>query len=607
MFSLLSNKKGKSSWMFFSLSSLLCIFLLSGCRNSLLDTKTFDEPASTDSSNVNSKLKSQFFEIPDGIRPEFKEILLSIQAQDQVNQFVTQDWVAQNGIPIWDKIFSPTASENENSLGTRSSRTVKDMSFIPLKDTVTQEIKSFIAVYKLEGNTYGYRFYNKQALLNFFPPNNDVKKKIISTLTVFGFFEENINGKKNLKLPSPYNKTIKEVKIKITKASDNLTARSSCSEVCFHWTTDIALMQSTESQCFTICSYDGPIMNSDPFGGSTSCSRCGGGLGSTSSSSGGGSSSYTALDGLIYNGSLLSDLSIALDPDGMPLADFERKYPNYAYLVPKLKTLKQFMGDISLENLEYLVRNEETIEEMNTELALDNTNAQEESKLYLGMLQSPEYSELCTALNAGGPSSDPLKGVLLDLMVEGAQAWAENFLGLDDLSALRGLLEKGTENAGRVAFKATRIIAKFIAKKNPIFNALSSMWKAKEVYSKISRVYKRLSGLWQNRYFVGIDKKLEKVYQSLKKNKLLGKLDVDDNGGLLTDSDKDQSVWNDLVTAFGKTPIPDGKGKGGLKFQADDFIFNWYPNSDTYNSPTIEILYKHPSSGNESTIVKIRF
>ena len=156
------TKPMKSVIQFSGLMTLLCVFVLSGCRESLIETKILDEQTNISTSSTSRALKDQFFKIPEDIQPESKEILLNLQAQDQANQFVTQEWVAQNGVPIWDKIFSPTASGNENSLGTRSSRTVKNMSFIPLKDTLIQEIKSFIAVYKLEGNTYGYRFYNKQ-------------------------------------------------------------------------------------------------------------------------------------------------------------------------------------------------------------------------------------------------------------------------------------------------------------------------------------------------------------------------------------------------------------------------------------------------------------
>jgi hypothetical protein len=234
----------------------------------------------------------------------------------------------------------------------------------------------------------------------------------------------------------------------------------------------------------------------------------------------------------------------------------------------------------------------------------------EDALLYQKLLnESSEFAEVSNTLNAlsnSGIGGDPLKNVLLDLITEGANEWLGNLLGLDDIEELKSLLnDKTKDKLGKISFKVTRVIARYIAKKFPLFSAANSLWKIKEIYSKINRVYKRLSGLWQNRYFVGIEQKLQKLYDSLKKNKLLSKLDVDDNGGLLTNSNKDQSVWNDLTSAFGKTPISDGRN--GLKFQVDDFIFNWYPVSDGYKRPTIEVIYKHPSTGSESTIIKIRF
>ena len=608
MFSLLSNKKRKSRWMLFNLIALLCIFSLSGCRDSLLDTKTFDEPVSTDLTHVNSKLKNQFFKIPDDIRPEFKEILLSIQAQDQANQFVTQEWVAQNGIPIWNKVFSPNGDNTENTLASRSARTVKDMSFIPLKDTITQEIKSFIAVYKVDGNSVGYRLYNKKALLNYLPPNSDAKKKVLSMLVIHAFFEDNINGKKKLVLPAPYNEEIEKVKIKTKRGNNNLNARSYCYEVCIEWNAPIALLPWGE-WCYEVCTYDGPISDIGNYGGDSSCSLCRGGLGSnTETSSGGGSSSFTALDGLIYNGSLLSDLSAALDPDGMPLADFERKYPDYAYLVPKLKTLKQFMGDINLENLEYLVRNVEIIEELNTELALDGTNAQAEVQLYLKSLrESTEFKDICSTLNSvggGSSSSNPLKAVLLDLMVEGAQEWAANLLGIPDLLELRGLLENVTESAGRIAFKATRLIARFIAKKNPVFNALSSFVKAKEVYDKINKAYKVIEQL--NNFNTKI---LEKLISTLKKTgsgKILDRIKDTNNSPNLDghwDIDMGGTTVDDfirkLASAFGtqwKSGGVSEKGIGNIFAQHLDLssleikYFEYYPFSGSTGWASIDIV-----------------
>jgi hypothetical protein len=124
---------------------------------------------------------------------------------------------------------------------------------------------------------------------------------------------------------------------------------------------------------------------------------------------------------------------------------------------------------------------------------LDATFAQD-AELHLKLLeQSSEYTEFSNTLNglssSGGGGNDPLKGVIIDLMVDAAQEWAENFLGIPDLQELRGLLERGIESTSKVAFKATRIIARFIAKKNPLFNALSSFWKTKELYEKVNKAY----------------------------------------------------------------------------------------------------------------------
>jgi hypothetical protein len=233
----------------------------------------------------------------------------------------------------------------------------------------------------------------------------------------------------------------------------------------------------------------------------------------------------------------------------------------------------------------------------------------EDALLYQKLMnESSEFAEVANTLNTlgVGGGGDPLKQVLLDLIVAGANEWLGNLLDLDALEELKSLLsDKTKDKFGKISFKVTKVIAKYVANKFPAFKIANSLWKIKEVYTKINRVYKRLSGLWQNRYFVGIEQKLEKIYESLKKNKLISKLDVDDNGGLLTNSNKDQSVWNDLVSVFGKTPISDGRN--GFKFQVDDFIFNWYPVSDSYTKPTIEIIYKHPATGKESTVVKIRF
>ena len=294
------------------------------------------------------------------------------------------------------------------------------------------------------------------------------------------------------------------------------------------------------------------------------------------------------------------------------LDDFEQVVSNTA-LKNHLDTyLNQRLGDFEAwDNVIEVVR-----EFKNENYTADATFAQD-VQLYLRLLEeSPEFAEVANSLNALsgiGSGNNPMKNTLLDLLVEGAQEWAENFLGINDLSLLRDLLERATENAQKIAFKATRIIARFIAKKNPIFNALNSMWKAKEVYQKIDKVYKLYDKL--NNFS---PKCLEKIAEALKKigNKNLLKRFTDtqdSNSSLaghynidLTDSAVD-AFLNALSEAFG---VPWDNGNDMLSTQnrpgakhmklrpnqgAANAIpglryFEHYPRSSSTQEPSIEIV-----------------
>lgn len=180
------------------------------------------------------------------------------------------------------------------------------------------------------------------------------------------------------------------------------------------------------------------------------------------------------------------------------------------------------------------------------------------------------------------------------------------------MSALRDLLERATDNAGKIAFKATRIIARFIAKKNPIFNALSSIWKAKEVYQKIDKVYKLYDKL--NDFSPQI---LEKMAVALKKigNKGLLKrfTDTQNSQNLaghynvdISDSTVD-AFLNALSEAFGvpwvngndwisgssspgakHLPLRSNQGAGANTIAGMTY-FEYYPRSSSTGEPSIHI------------------
>jgi hypothetical protein len=235
----------------------------------------------------------------------------------------------------------------------------------------------------------------------------------------------------------------------------------------------------------------------------------------------------------------------------------------------------------------------------------------EDLTLYLKLQsESPEFVEFSQTLNSGiGSSGGPLKAILLDLLVDAAQEWAENFLGINDLTALRSLLERGIENSERIAFKATRIIARFIAKKNPIFNALSSFVKAKEVYEKVSKAYIAFDNLSK----VGFGM-IEKIATILK----------NDFGGILKNIKWKNQEWGAVMPNINpqtfwqklRDAIPGGTYSIGhnpqnpleqtWKFSNPNILFKFYPGSNTTSNAGFPNCYTLDITSPSSTF-KIRF
>jgi hypothetical protein len=513
--------------------------------------------------------------------------------------------VRENGIPVWDKTFTPNEAGTYDVLTVRNARAVKDISFIPLKDTITQEIKSFIAAYKVDNNSVGYRLYNKKALLNYFPPNNTIKEKVISMLVVHAFFEDNINGKKKMQLPAPYNNEVSNAKIKIKKTND-LTTRLGCYEVCIDWNAPIALMPLYFSNCYTVCTYDGPITDISNYGGNSACSLCSGnGLGSTgtSTSSGGGSSSgFTALDGLIYNGSLLSDLSAALDPDGMPLADFQSKFPDYVHLVAPLRELKQKLGDLDRSDLEMYVRNPNIITEainfFNKYGVNEQTRAFERS--YNELFKTDEefkamvtttippfvwdiafdiglevVEKLAKKMNPAFELTDDIKNIIQAVR---ASDWKSFLFELGKTALDVAKNSVGVLKVIDAGLETSLLVKKLYKIKEPL----------EEIYNKVDaatfqKLYAAMSKLTNRNVF---DKFGTFVYPD-------GSKHLQFNG-----STKD--LFNTIRSEFGVSISYEAPPKNGIYFEVGDMRLTWYPVSNTNDKPTIEI-----KKGN-TVIMKIR-
>ncbi len=344
---------------------------MSGCQKTLLETPSVSEPILT-VSEQNRILKDSFFAHSELLSLPLRKVVQNLKDQDSVSNFITAAWVSKNGLPVWGKILSST-SHKPTMIGSRGGGNVSDISFIPLRDTLSGIIKSYIAVYHLENDAFGYRLYNRDSVTLFVPANPTEKPKVVRMLAIYAYFEQTVNNRAETFIPQPYNITFRNIQISIGSGGSVITARTDCHEVCIEGEGIISPIALVAGRlCWNVCVYGA----NEPNFGSSSCALCGS-SGWTGSSTGGGngssSSSLTYLDGLISESTFLSDLSSTLDLGGFPETEFIRKFPYYVYLIAPLRQLRMAMYNpnigIDLTDLALFVRNPAIITQLNTFLS----------------------------------------------------------------------------------------------------------------------------------------------------------------------------------------------------------------------------------------------
>lgn len=321
------------------------LIFLNGCNKERFDTPSVvDTPIPKSVSPQDLEVKEQFFKPIEGLNPIFQKIKDNLQNQDSTDNFVTAEWVTKHGVPTWDKILTGVGS-NETLVQTRGSNSVHRLSFVPLKELRTNVIKSFIVVYHLEGNKFGYRLYNREALSNFVASNDNDKRRVINLLAVFAYFEKTINGKVETYFPRPFDINLVNIDVKIGNAK-NRAQLESCIEILIY-KQPIAYKQEWEIEivCTDTGSYDW-----------------------WSSSTGGGVSTTTVvfIDGSSAASSVAASMYSSLEPGGVPESVFLNQYPQYAALFNNIKQLKLYLPDIDVTDLELFVVNPEIVTHLTT-------------------------------------------------------------------------------------------------------------------------------------------------------------------------------------------------------------------------------------------------
>jgi len=164
----------------------------------------------------NPQLIQNFFKISPGAHPEVSKVAINWSKQkgfkEQLGTFVKK-----NGFPVWNKTIVQIRSNGSSKIkGKIESDTASSSGifFIPLQDTASSEIKSYVVCSKHGDSTYSYRLYNKQELSNIATNSNDTLKRARNiTLSMFAYFEKEINQKDSTFFGGQTNKTMRNVSI----------------------------------------------------------------------------------------------------------------------------------------------------------------------------------------------------------------------------------------------------------------------------------------------------------------------------------------------------------------------------------------------------------
>lgn len=144
--------------------------------------------------NTQGKVLDAFTKISEPSSRDFKLIVANIKSVENKTSFLT-NYTKKNGFPVWTKVIASSGNlYGAQARSTSDTTNSKGFFLIPLIDTVTREVKAYIACEKKSDSAFVYKTYNKADILNAIPADSQ-KVNIRPILSVFAYFERVINGK----------------------------------------------------------------------------------------------------------------------------------------------------------------------------------------------------------------------------------------------------------------------------------------------------------------------------------------------------------------------------------------------------------------------------
>jgi hypothetical protein len=187
--------------------------------------KTFNKSNSDLITSNESYAVSKFLNTPDNLTIDIKEIANDIAKQQSKDPFLV-DFINKYGIPRWENtITSHPALINKTNSQLRSNSVdtqndfISPIYLIPLVDTISNSIKTYILCTKLQDSIFRYNVFNKEGIIEKYTSTaKDIYNGTLM-LSTFSALENSINNKQIANYPLPF-KSQTNVKIGISKVQN---------------------------------------------------------------------------------------------------------------------------------------------------------------------------------------------------------------------------------------------------------------------------------------------------------------------------------------------------------------------------------------------------
>lgn len=182
---------------------LLLILLVGGTFTSCRRTDTFIKIES----GLNSAAVDRFLTLPANAGKDLQDIVTDLKKAEARHPFLAAQ-VAANGTAAWKYTISPRSLFNAIGAQGISSSVPQSggapLYFIPLIDSVSNEIKSFIFCAKTGDSSYVYRLYNKNTIEHEKPRSIEALNNGTTYLGVFAVFEKLMHNQGTTKFEHPW-------------------------------------------------------------------------------------------------------------------------------------------------------------------------------------------------------------------------------------------------------------------------------------------------------------------------------------------------------------------------------------------------------------------